>query len=156
MRSKVQKIGLRVAVLVCGAGLAVASAAAQDGPPPPPQDGQQQGPPPGSRGGMRGGNPEMRAKMLQRQLGLTDDVTMQVKAIFIDGTSKMEALRSGSASPEELRPQMMAIHKAEAAKVSALLTPDQQAKYAEMEARRGPRGGGPPPDGGTPPPPPPQ
>jgi protein CpxP len=104
-------------------------------------------------------NPEMRAKMLQHQLGLTDEVTSQVKAIFADGTLKMETLRGGSTAPEDRRTQMMAIHTAEVAKVNALLTPDQQTKYADMEARMRERrgGGGPPPDGGgAPPPPPPQ
>jgi Spy/CpxP family protein refolding chaperone len=109
------------------------------------------------RGGMRGGDPVMRASMLQKQLGLTDEVTTQVKAIFTDGSAKMQALRDDPSSPADKRSQMMSIRQAESTKVNALLTPDQQKKYAEMEERmrqRGPGGPPPPPDGATPPPPP--
>lgn len=151
MKTNVKTWGLRLAVLLCGAGLLAASAKAQDAPPPP-QDGQQQGPPPGGRG-MRM-DPGRRAAMLQKQLGLTDDVTAKVKDIFTDGTAKMEALRGNSSlSRDDMRTQMMAIHTDETTKVKALLTPDQAAKYDEMEAHRRGRGmGGPPPDGSGPPP----
>ena len=153
MKTNVKMWGLRVAVLLCGAGLVVASARAQDeAPAPPQQDGQQQGPPQGGRG-MRM-DPSRRAAMLQRRLGLTDDVTAKVTDIFTAGTAKMEALRSNSSlSREEMRSQMMAIHSDETSQVKALLTADQAAKYDEMEAHRRDRGmGGPPPDGGGPPP----
>jgi protein CpxP len=158
MITRMKKIGLRTAALLCGAGLVVASAQAQDQSAPPPPDGQQQGPPPGGmRGGMRGGNPEMRASMLQKQLGLTDEVTTQVKAILMDSSAKMQALRDTAGSPADKRPQMMSIHQAEVTQVKALLTPDQATKYDAMEERMRQRGpGGPPPssDGSVPPPPP--
>ncbi|QMV18056.1 hypothetical protein GOB94_04645 [Granulicella sp. 5B5] len=147
MKTNGKMWGLRLAVLLCGAGLVVASARAQDAPPPS-QDGQQQG-----GRGMRM-DPSQRAAMLQRQLGLTDDVTAKVKDIFTDGTAKMEALRGNSSlSRDDMRTQMMAIHTDETTKVKALLTPDQAAKYDEMESHRRGRGmGGPPPDGGGQPP----
>jgi periplasmic protein CpxP/Spy len=85
-------------------------------------------------------DPGARAAMLQQQLGLTDDVTAKVKAIFTDGTAKMQALRQSGGSRED----MMAIRSDETTKVKALLTPDQQTKYdALLEAQRG-RGGPPP------------
>jgi len=138
-------------MVLCVSAWMAGALRAQD-PPQPPQ-GQMQGPPPG---GMRGGSPERRAAMLQKQLGLTDDVTAQVKTIFTAGTAKMEALRADtSMDPDARRTQMMAIHTDEVAKVKTLLTPDQQTKYAEIEARPRGRGpGGPPPDGAGPPPPP--
>ncbi len=158
MMTRMQKIGVRAAVMLCSAGIVVGSAMAQDqSTPPPPPDGQQQGPPPGGgmRGGMRGGDPAMRASMLQKQLSLTDEVTAQVKAIYMDGSAKMQALRSSGGSQDDMRSQMMSIRQAETTKVKALLTPDQATKYDAMEARMRQRGpGGPPPsDGGAPPPP---
>ena len=146
MTKQMKRIGLRAAVLFCGAGLVMASAKAQDTPPAPPQDGQQQGPPQGGRG-MRM-DPGARAAQLQQQLGLTDDVTAKVKAIFTDGTAKMQALRQSGGSRED----MMAIHTDEVTKVKALLTPDQQTKYDAIDARRGRGMGGPPPGGGGAPP----
>jgi periplasmic protein CpxP/Spy len=144
MTKQMKRIGLRAAVLFCGAGLVMVSAQAraQDAPPPPLQGGQQQGPPQGGRG-MR--DPGARAAQLQQQLGLTDDVTAKVKTIFTDGTAKMQALRQSGGSRED----MMAIRSDETTKVKALLTPDQQTKYdALLEAQRG--RGGPPPSGGAP------
>jgi Spy/CpxP family protein refolding chaperone len=93
--------------------------------------------------------------MLQKQLSLTDEVTAQVKAIYMDGSAKMQALRSSGGSQDDMRSQMMSIRQAETTKVKALLTPDQATKYDAMEARMRQRGpGGPPPsDGGAPPPP---
>ncbi len=146
--NSIKSLLLSAAMVLCVSAWMGGTARAQD----PPQPGQMQGPPPG---GMRGGSPERRAGMLQKQLGLTDDVTAQVKAIFTAGTARMEALRADtSMEPDARRTQMMAIHTDEVTKVKALLTPDQQTKYAEIEARprRGP--GGPPPDGNGPPPPP--
>ena len=147
------------AVLLCAGGLMVSSAVAQqqDAPPPPP-DGQMQGPPPGGHEG-RGGNPERRVEMLQKHLRLTDDQTAQVKSIFGEERSKMEALRSNTAlAPQDKRAQMMAIHEDGDAKIHAVLTPEQKTKYDEMEARmRERRRGGPqgqPGGDATPPPPP--
>jgi len=143
------------AVLLCGAGLVVSAAVAQqDSAPPPPPDGQQQGPPMAMHG-RRGMDPERRAEMMQRRLGLNADQTAQVKAIMTDGQAKMEALRANtSLAPEDRRAQGMAMHEDMQAKIRAVLTPDQEKEFDAMQARmRGRRGrmGG---DGPPPPPPP--
>jgi Spy/CpxP family protein refolding chaperone len=117
-----------------------------------------QGPPPGGgRGGMMM-DPGKRADMLKQNLGLSDDQTSQVKSIYQDGQTKMEALRSDSSlSQDDRRSQMMSLRKAESDKIEALLTPDQKTKYAALQQqmrgrmRNGPPNGGPP----QPPPPPP-
>ena len=85
---------VRSAVLVCGLGVAVVGTAfAQDqAPPPPPAGTAMQGPPRGGRGGMM--DPGRRADMLKQNLSLSDDQTSQVKTIFEDSRTKMEALRS--------------------------------------------------------------
>jgi protein CpxP len=159
-------VGRSTAVLLCSAGLVLAAAHAQDtttAPPPPPSG--QQGPPPGGGpggpGGGRGGmmNPERRVEMLQKQLKLSDDQTVQVKTIFADERSKTEALRANtSLSRKDMRSQMMAINQDRETKMHALLTPDQATKYDEMQAKERERmqerrenGQG----GGNPPPPPP-
>jgi protein CpxP len=160
MKSNMEKRMFRtVAVLVCGAGLAMGPAAAQQNAPPPPPDGQMQGPPPGGRGGMM--NPERRVEMLQKRLDLSADQTAQVKAIFEGERGKMEALRSNSdMAPQDRRTQMMTIHQDSDAKIHAVLTPDQKTKYDEMQARERDRmqerrSGGPGGDGSMQPPPPP-
>jgi periplasmic protein CpxP/Spy len=144
-----------VAATALAAAIMCAPILAQDTPPPPPPAGQG-GPPPG--GGMRGGgmNPERRLEMMQKELSLTPDQTTQVKGIFADSRTKMEALRSNTGlSQDDRRTQMMGIRKDENGKIEALLTPDQKTKYKamqeQMRERRGPDGQGPPP----PPPPPP-
>jgi periplasmic protein CpxP/Spy len=150
------KMLVRSAVLVCGLSVAAAGAAvAQDQAPPPPPQGQM-GPPPGG-GGPRGMmDPGRRAQMLKEHLSLSDDQTSQVKSIFEDSRTKIEALRSNSSlSQDDRRSQMMSIHKAEQDKIGALLTPDQKTKYAAMQEQMRDRMRNGSPDGGAPPPPPP-
>lgn len=153
------KMLVRSAVLVWGLSIAATGAAvAQDQAPPPPPQGQM-GPPTGGGPHGRMMDPSARAQMLKQNLNLTDDQTLQVKAIFEDSRTKMEALRSNSSlSQDDRRSQMMSIRKGEQDKVQALLTPDQKTKYAAMQEQMRDRmrnGQGGPPSGGTPPPPPP-
>jgi len=146
-----------VVVVGCCAGMLAGAAMAQTDAAPAAPQGQMQGPPPGGRGGM-GGDPAKRLEMMQKRLKLSDDQTAQVKAIFDDGRSKMEALRSNTAlAPQDRRTQGRALMEQENAKVEAVLTPDQKAKYEEMREKQrermeqgGGRRGGP---GGPPPPP---
>jgi len=151
---------VRSAVLVCGLGVAAVGAAfAQDQTPPPPPQGQMGAPPGGGRGRMM--DPGNRADMLKKNLNLTDDQTSQVKSIFEDSRTKMEAVRSNSSlSQDDRRSQMMTIRKTENDKVNAVLTPDQKTKYAAMQEQMRDRMRGGPPNGGAseppPPPPPPQ
>lgn len=117
------------AVLLCGAMLAVLPAMAQQD--AAPQQGQGQGE---HRGGM---NPERRADRLQKALGLSADQTTQLKTIFTEGQGKMEALRNDTSVPQdERRSKMMELRKDEEAKVHAVLTDDQKAKYDAMRQER--------------------
>jgi Spy/CpxP family protein refolding chaperone len=121
-----------------------------------------QGPPGGQRGGMM--DPGRRADMLKQNLSLTDDQTAQVKTIFEDSRTKMEALRSNSSlSQDDRRSQMMSIRTTENEKIDAILTPDQKTKYAALQQqmrdrmRNGANGpGSSQPPQPPPPPPPPQ
>jgi len=151
-------------VVLCGAGLAVSAAVAQQetAPPPPPdqqQAQQQQGPPPdqqqGPEQGRRGMDPERRVEGLQRRLNLSDSQTAQVRQIFTESRAQMETIRTNaSLAPGDRHAQMRSLHQGEEARLRAVLTPDQQAKFDAMQERmreRRAEGGG----QGAPVPPPP-
>lgn len=145
------------AVMLCGAGLVVSAAVAQqDAAPPPPADAQQQGPPMGM-GGPGRMDPAQHMAMMQKRLGLSDDQMTQVKAIFADGKTKMDALRANaSLAPADRRTQAMAVREEQMTKVRAVLTPEQQTKFDAMQARMQERRGqgmmgGPPAPPATPP-----
>jgi len=153
------------------ASLAAVSCAAlqaqSDGPPPGPppgdmQDGQQQGP-----------GVDRQLKHLTKLLTLTTDQQPQVKTILTDERQQMKALfdqtrsastsgdSGGPPSPESMkaqRTQMSLIRDAANAKISALLTDEQKAKFTawvdkqkQREAQQGDDMPPPPPDGGAPP-----
>jgi len=142
----------RIATLaLCTLAIGATTLRAQDTPPPPSQD---QGPPPGGPGGGRM-NPERQLEMMTKTLDLTPDQVTAVKAIQEDSRKQSMALRDDTSTPmEQKRDKMMAIRAASQAKIRALLTDDQKAKFDKMEARTRNRGGSS--GGDTPPPPPPQ
>jgi periplasmic protein CpxP/Spy len=117
------------------------------------QDTAPQGPPPGGgRGGPRGDQVEM----LTKKLNLTPDQVTQVKAIDADAMKQAQAVRADtSLSQDDRRSKMMSIRQDSSSKIRAILTPDQQTQYdqmqAEMKARMQNRQGG-----GAPPSSPPQ
>jgi protein CpxP len=150
MPNSIQIKRMRAAgILLCGALLAIVPAMAQqDAPPPPPQGNAQGAPPGGGQGGRGGMSPERRLEMMQTQLNLTPDQVTSIKAIFADGQAKMEAVRSDTTlSQDDRRAKMMSMRTDENAKVKAVLTPDQQTKFDDMQSRMRQRqqGGGPPP-----------
>ena len=148
------------AVVLCGAGLSLGAAVAQQETAPPPPPDQQQGPPPnGQMQGPRHMDPERRMEQMQRRLDLNDSQTAQVRQIFTESHAQMETIRSNaSLAPEDRRAQMMSLHQGEQARIRAVLTPDQQAKFdamqAKMRERRAEEGGQgapvPPPPSGRP------
>jgi len=154
----------RTAVIgLCSAGLGLGAAVAQqETAPPPPPDQQQQGPPPNGQmqgPGQRGMDPERRIEKLQQRLNLNDSQTAQVRQIFTESHAQMVTIRSNaSLAPEDRRAQMMSLHQGEEARIRAVLTPDQQAKFdamqAKMRERRADEGGQgapvPPPPSGSP------
>jgi Spy/CpxP family protein refolding chaperone len=112
----------------------------------------QAGPPDGAPNGQmrqRGaGGVERELAQLTGVLSLTPDQQPQIKGVLEERRGKMEALRANGAQPT--REQMEGIRKDTDAKINALLTDDQKAKFADwqkqrMEHRRGPGGDGPPP-----------
>lgn len=111
-----------------------------------PPSGERQGPPPGER---RGGSPDNRqdpVAMMKERLGLTDEQVEKVTAVFQDFREKRRALmeKAGGQPPtEEMREEFRKLRDNRDAKIKAILTADQFAKYQEMMSQMGPeRGGG--------------
>jgi Spy/CpxP family protein refolding chaperone len=97
--------------------------------------------------------------MMTKELNLSADQQVKIKAILVDGREKMMAARDPNASREDQRAKMMELRKTESTNIKAVLDDGQKAKFDEMEKRQMERmrdGGGRGPGGpGGPPPPPP-
>jgi len=127
------KSSVLVLTLAAAAGAALAQA---------PQD-QPQGPHPHGQFQGRQQNPEFEIKMLTRRLSLTPEQAAQIEPILADRKARMEALRPASGSQPDfkaLRQQHKQIMDDTKARIDAVLTPDQQAKFKERPGARGPRG----------------
>jgi periplasmic protein CpxP/Spy len=86
--------------------------------------------------GRRHMDPAKRAEMLGKHLNLTSDQQGKVLDILKTEQSQMESLRSDtSLSQEDRHSKMMDIHKTSNDQIRALLTPDQQKKFDEMQSR---------------------
>jgi periplasmic protein CpxP/Spy len=86
--------------------------------------------------GRRHFDPAKRAEMLGKQLNLTSDQQGKVLDVLKSEQSQMESLRSDtSLSQEDRHSKMMDIHKTSNDQIRALLTPDQQKKFDEMQSR---------------------
>ena len=90
-----------------------------------------------------------------RELKLTDAQKPQVKAVLEDQHEQMkQVMDNTSASRDESRTKMREIRQASNAKLRALLTDEQKARFDKMQAERRDRMGGKPgADQGAPPPP---
>ncbi len=121
-------------------------------------------PAPGAGGGRpgRGGgapDPGARAERMKTELGLTDDQTAKIKAVFEKDQAKnaeeMKKLHEDTTmSREDKGKKMRELFAATAEEIKPILTPEQQAKWKEeMEKRRaeggarGNRGGAKPGEG---------
>lgn len=94
-----------------------------------------------AREGKAGGNPADRLKQLTEQLSLTDAQQTKVKAIFTEQAAARKALAGDSAlSDQDRRAKNMELMRSTNAKVRAVLTPEQQAKFDKIAAG-GPGGG---------------
>ena len=119
-----------VLTLFCVAGMITTSAVAQD------SDANQQSAPPQHWRGHGQFDPAKRTEMLTKQLSLTSDQQPKVLDALKSEQSKMEALRSDSSlSQDDRRAKMMDIHKSTNDQVRALLNPDQQKKWDEMQSQ---------------------
>lgn len=108
-------------------------------------------------------DPAQHAAMLAKRLKLSSDQQSKVEDILKSEQSQMGSLRSDTTlSPQDRHSKMMDIHKTTNDQIRALLNPDQQNKWDEMQSRHeehmaGHHGGDNGPGGTanqTPPPPP--
>lgn len=139
---------LVVAALVVG-GAAIAQGGAKAGGPPQGGPGGRQGGPGGPGGQFRMRTPEERVERLATQLKLNPDQKKKILAIYKANAPKQKALMDDKKMSRE--DKMKAFEKMRDEnnkKLNAILTKDQQKKYAEMRTRRGPGGPGGP--GGAP------
>jgi Spy/CpxP family protein refolding chaperone len=89
-------------------------------------------------GGRRGPSIEM----LTEQLGLTDEQKEKIAPILKEAEEQGRAIQKDASLSEDQKKEKMRANREETGKaITALLTPEQAKKFAEMRAR-GPRGGG--------------
>jgi protein CpxP len=93
---------------------------------------------PPERGGHGGRfDPDRRAEMLTKRLNLSADQKTKVTDIFKSEQEQMQKIHAdSSASQQDRRSKMMDARKASNEQIRALLNPDQQKKWEEMQARR--------------------
>jgi Spy/CpxP family protein refolding chaperone len=122
-------------VAIAGLLYAVPASIAQDNGANSDQQSEHMGGP--GRGHM---GPAQRTKMLTKHLNLNSDQQAKVLDILKSSQSQMESLRSdSSASQEDRHSKMMEIHKGTDDQIRAVLDPNQQKKWDEMQSKRGQR-----------------
>ena len=90
------------------------------------------------RGGGRGGwgNPAETTKRLTEQLNLTSDQQTKVQGILEDQQKQRETLmQDSSLSQDDRRAKGMELRKKTMSDIRAVLTPDQQKQFDDMQAR---------------------
>lgn len=91
----------------------------------------------GPRAGRAQMSPEQRADRLKQELGLSDDQTAKVKAVYEKNQDKFKALREDTAlSEEDRRAKFREMMKSTMEEVAAILTPEQKTKFQEQMQRR--------------------
>ncbi|HEV7403359.1 MAG TPA: hypothetical protein VGO11_10545 [Chthoniobacteraceae bacterium] len=102
----------------------------------------------GARPGRGGGAPDpaARAERLKTELGLTDDQTAKIKAIYEKDQAKngeeLKKLREDTTlSREDKGKKMREIFAATAEEIKPILTPEQQTKWKEAQEKRRAEGG---------------
>lgn len=76
------------------------------------------------------------AKRLISELSLTTDQQHQLRAIMEDSRRDFQALREAGLPPDQLRSRGQAIRARTGDRIKAILTPEQQPRYAELRAQQ--------------------
>ena len=114
---------LALAVACCGTALFAQDSMSQAG-----------GPPQGQRMQM---SPDQRLQHMTKMLNLTDDQQQKIKPILENQASQMQALHQDTTmSRQDKMAKMMQIRQSSNDQIKAILTPDQQAKFAQMQDRQ--------------------
>jgi len=130
---------LLLTLIACGTSLALCPALlAQDASPAPSTAAAGGG---GQQGGRRGGG--MSIDRLTTELTLTPDEVTKITPILSDFRTQVQTIRADtSLSQTDRMSKMKDARDTMTAAVNAILTPDQQTKFAALQAKRGRRGGG--------------
>jgi Spy/CpxP family protein refolding chaperone len=133
---KILSRSLVALVLVAVGGSALGLAAADTNPPPAPHHRGH----PGERF-----DPERRLARLTEKLGLTTEQQAQLRPIFATQAEEMKKIDATPLTADQRREKMRALHKEDRARIAAILTPEQRAKFTEMRPKgpKGPRDGQP-------------
>jgi len=125
-----------LALTLAGLAYTAPAVVAQDAPSSDQQAAPAGAPP--EQGGRNGRfDPDRRADMLTKRLNLSADQKTKVADIFKSEQEQMEKIHADtSASQQDRRAKMMDMHKASSDQIRALLNPDQQKKWDEMQAQR--------------------
>jgi len=92
------------------------------------------------RGEHKGADPQKRVQHLTKKLNLSSDQQAKVLTILQDQQKQRENLRNDSSlSQQDRRSKMMDLHKSANEQIRALLTPDQQKKFDQMEQKKAAR-----------------
>jgi periplasmic protein CpxP/Spy len=80
---------------------------------------------------------DQQLQRLSDKLNLTDDQKTKLKPILQDQMDQMKTVREDtSLTPEQKRAKMKSTHASFNEQINAVLTPEQQAKYKEMQQER--------------------
>ncbi|HKW32796.1 MAG TPA: hypothetical protein VJN92_07310 [Candidatus Acidoferrum sp.] len=82
----------------------------------------------------KGESAEQHLQMLSEKLNLTDDQKAKLKPVLQDQMQQMKAVREDSSlSEDQRRAKMKSIHESLNEQINAILTPEQQAKFKQMQ-----------------------
>jgi Spy/CpxP family protein refolding chaperone len=85
----------------------------------------------------RGMNPAERAERLSEALNLTEDQKAKLKPLMVSHMKAMQELRQDeSLAKEAKRAKLQQLRETHQAQISALLTPEQKQKFAEIQEKR--------------------
>ena len=81
---------------------------------------------------------DQQLQTLSEKLSLTDDQKAKIKPILEDQMKQMKAVHEDSSlSAEQKRDKMKSIHDTSHEQINAVLTPEQQTKFKEMQEHMG-------------------
>ena len=91
-------------------------------------------PTPDKHVGMHRESADEQLQMLSEKLNLTDDQKTKLKPILQDQMNQMKAVHEDSSlSPEQKKAKMKSIHESMHDQINAVLTPEQQTKFKQMQ-----------------------
>lgn len=93
----------------------------------------------GRRGHHGGG--KLSIEKLTAELNLTPEQQGKIKPILDSARAERKQLRQNTASKEEMRPQMKQLRQKTRDQINAILTPEQQQKFAQLKKEHRARGG---------------